>query len=239
MTSRAVIGLGDSITNSCGFPSSNLPLASWAQWVARAVNEPVELFARPGASCAEIERDLLPPASYGARLALVYVGTNDILRGADPDDFEQCFDRLLARACDIARTVLVMTPPLWLGALPTIAPYGFRRVKRIHQFGDVIRQRAIQHSAEVVQAPELYGPAYVAPDRIHPTAAGQLAFADAATWKLRDLGWSATLPSYLAGPRSPLTSWQKIRWHAMTLGHAVKAPPREAGRTLRRALRDS
>jgi lysophospholipase L1-like esterase len=226
-----VIGIGDSITASCGFPAGNLPLASWAQWVARALGEPVDLAACPGATTAEIRRDLLPPASARFRLGLVYCGTNDILKGRDVADFRSDIAAVLERTAEVADAVVTLTQPLWLGRLPTIAPYG-RRLQRIYAFGAAIRQEASKVGVHVAQAPELHGPRYIAGDRIHPTAAGQLAFADAAAWRLRDLGFEISLPSSLVPQPDPVTATERREWLERSARESVEVPLRTLARRL-------
>jgi lysophospholipase L1-like esterase len=233
MSTGGIVGIGDSITASCGFPTGNLPLASWAQWVARALGEPVELFARPGATTGEIRRDLLPPEGRQFRLALIYVGTNDILKGHPVDTVLPDLTAVLDRAAKIALQTIVLTPPLWLGSVPTIAPYG-RRLRRIYSYGSGIRSVADCVSAKAVQAPELHGPRYMAPDRVHPTAAGQIAFAEAAVWALRDLGWDAPLPSSLVAQADPVTIAERRSWIVESAQQAIRLPPRTLARRLLR-----
>lgn len=229
---RGVVGVGDSITASCGFPAGNLPLASWAQWVARALGEPVDLHARSGASSQEVRRDLLPGVDGEYRLALLYVGTNDLLKGRPVGEFAEDFAALVGRLAELAPTVLTFTPPLWVGRVPTIAPYG-RRLRRVYAYGAETRRIGEKAGAEVVQAPEVRGPRYVAADRVHPTAAGQLAFADAAAWRLKDRGWDLPLPSSLVPAADPPTWGERRTWAASTARFMLEAPARQLVRTLR------
>lgn len=227
-----IVAIGDSITNSCGFPAGNLPLASWAQWVARGLDEPITIHARPGYTAAQVRAELLPEVTGRYRLALVYVGTNDMLRARPVADFVADYAAILARAAEVSETVLTLTLPLWVGRVPTIAPYG-RRLRRIYAYGDAMRKAAAEVGALVVQAPEVHGPRYVAADRVHPTAAGHVAFADAAAWALRDAGWTIQVPSHLAGEPDPVTAVERREWVAGSLRPMVEAPLRHLARRLR------
>lgn len=232
MTSRGVVAVGDSITNSCGFPTGNLPLATWAQWVARAIGEPVTTHARSGASTDVIRADLLPEVDGEYRLGLVYCGSNDLLRGRPVEQYVADLDEILARVAKVCDTVLTFTPPLWVGRVPTVAPYG-RRLRRVYAYGAAIRAVAEPLGVQVVQAPELSGPRFVAADRVHPTAAGQLAFADAAVWRLRDLGWDVPLPSSLVAAPDPVSTHDRRVWVAGTAQAMVEAPLRQLVRIVR------
>lgn len=232
MTSRGVVAVGDSITNSCGFPAGNLPLATWAQWVARALGEPITTHARSGASTDAIRADLLPNVDGEYRLGLVYCGTNDLLRSRPVEQYAADLEEILARVAKVCDTVLTFTPPLWVGRVPTVAPYG-RRMTRVNAYSAAIRDVAEPLGVEVVQAPELSGPRFVAADRVHPTAAGQLAFADAAVWRLRDLGWNVPLPSALVASPDPASPHDRRVWLAGTARAMVEAPLRQLVRTLR------
>lgn len=230
MTS-GVLAVGDSITYSCEFPSGNLPMISWGEWVARALGEPLDVQATSGATTPQI-RDLHLPAVTGPyRLGVVYVGTNDILVGPPMDEFASAFESIAARLAETCETVVAVTLPSWVGRMPTVMPYGLRG-RRVRLVRDAVREISERHGFIVVPAPDLKGPAVLAVDRIHPTAGGHILFGDTVARALRDAGWELPLPSELAQQAEPVTVAEWREWVRRTLRRGLALPARRLGRTL-------
>lgn len=209
MTSGGIVAVGDSITNACSKDLSvgGVPSRSWAEWVAAAIGEPLTVHAKPGASSKEI-LSLLPVEIPPARLALVFVGVNNVIswRKWRTNDFAADLGAILDRLAGTER-IAVMLPPKSLGK--TFAPlaYGPLRKYRIKQARAVIRSVAGKRGATVIDSPRLDGDR-IWIDGVHPTSTGHLAMADAALAALGNAARASSLEFHHATLRPDFQKWR-------------------------------
>lgn len=146
---------------------------SWAQWLARALDEPYTCYAVNGARTAEVRARQLPRVRPGHDLACVYTGVNDV-RSPDFDAaaFARDLDAILAGLAHRAARVLVLSPPHDLGR-PSCAPKPARAAA-------LVAVAAGRHGAALCDLADFGGWVDVLPDAVHPTATGQLAIGDRA-----------------------------------------------------------
>jgi lysophospholipase L1-like esterase len=183
---RGLVALGDSITNGRGEPALGVPMQSWAQWLAEALELPFTKLARDGARAADVLADLVPRLAGPYDVGCLYVGVNDT-RALDWDAaaFERDL-RAIAIALNAASArVLVCTLPTDLGR-PRAAP-------KPQAANAIVRAIAAELGAAVVALDDLSGRPWLMPDAVHPTAVGELEIADRAA---RALG-ARRLPSAL------------------------------------------
>ncbi|MGZ4277614.1 MAG: SGNH/GDSL hydrolase family protein, partial [Solirubrobacteraceae bacterium] len=194
MTRRGLVALGDSITNGRGEPVLGVPMQSWAQWLAEALELPFTKLALDGARAPDVLAELVPRLAGPYDLACVWVGVNDTRSvDWDPDAYERDLGAICAAAAAASARLLVCTIPADLGR-PPAGPKPL-------EAGAIIRRVARGTGALVCDLDDLAGPPWMLPDAVHPTAVGQLEIADRAA---RALG-APQLPSALAeapsGPR--------------------------------------
>ncbi len=178
-----VLAFGDSITNGGGELQWGVALQSWALWTARGLGLPYTGFAVDGARVGDVVRSQIPGflAVVGDQarfeLGCLYIGTNDILRpGFSLESFEESLEiatAFLTVRCE--RTVLV-TIPLQMGR-----PRDPGLIERTNR---VIERVARRRGAIVVNLRRFGGRTVLMPDRVHPTAFGQIAIAEAALDRL-------------------------------------------------------
>jgi hypothetical protein len=186
MTKRGLVALGDSITNGRGEPALGVPMQSWAQWLAEALDLPFTKLARDGARAADVLAELVPRLSGPYDVGCLYVGVNDA-RSLDWD--AAAFERDL-RA--IADALAAASERLLLCTLP--ADLGRPRAGAKPQAASaIVRATAAAHGATVLALDDLAGLPWLMPDAVHPTAVGELEIADRAA---RALG-APRLPSSL------------------------------------------
>jgi lysophospholipase L1-like esterase len=173
MTRRGLVALGDSITNGRGEPALGVPMQSWAQWVAEALELPLTKLASDGARAADVRRDLVPRLSGPYDVACLYVGVND---ARSPDWEAAGFEREL-RA--IASALAVCSERLLLCTLPTDLGRPRARPKPAAASA-IVRAVAVEHDAALAELDDLTGARWLLPDAVHPTALGQLEIADRA-----------------------------------------------------------
>ena len=174
MTRRGLVALGDSITNGHGEPALGVPMQSWAQWLAEALELPFTKLARDGALRARRARRAGPapggplrrrlPLRRRQRRALDSTGT-------PPPTSEACARspprwRRAASGCCCARC------PADLGR-PRAAP-------KPRAASAIVRAVAREHGAALADLDDLAGAPWLLPDAVHPTARGQLEIADRA-----------------------------------------------------------
>jgi hypothetical protein len=203
MTRRGLVALGDSITNGHGEPALGVPMQSWAQWLAEALDLPFTKLARDGARVAELRRDLLPRVRGPYDVGCLFTGVNDA-RATDwePRGFEEDVRAILAVLTDACERLLVCTVPADLGRP--------RSSGKARQATAILRAAAADHGAALVELEDLAGPRWVLPDAVHPNALGQLEIADRAA---RVVG-APRLPSSLIeifGSRRALARF-RARW---------------------------
>jgi lysophospholipase L1-like esterase len=173
MTRRGLVALGDSITNGHGEPARGVPMQSWAQWLAEALDLPFTKLARDGARVAELRRDLLPRVAGPYDLGCLYTGVNDA-RALDWDaaGFERDVRAILGSLAEACERLVVCTVPSDLGRP--------RAGSKPREATAILRAAAADHRAVIVDLDDLSGPPWVLPDGVHPSALGQLEIADRA-----------------------------------------------------------
>ena len=187
MTRRGLVALGDSITNGHGEPALGVPMQSWAQWLAEALELPFTKLARDGALARDVLAEQVPrlEGPYDVGLPLRRASTTRARPSGTPAPTSEA---------------LRATPPRWPAAAsgcccarcrPTSAARG-PRPSRAPQAPSSAPWRAstAPRSPSSTNSP---GRRWLLPDAVHPTARGQLEMADRAA---RALG-AATLPSSL------------------------------------------
>jgi lysophospholipase L1-like esterase len=173
MTRRGLVALGDSITNGHGEPALGVPMQSWAQWLAEALDLPFTKLARDGARVAELRRDLLPRVAGPYDLGCLYTGVNDARAlDWDPAGFERDVRAILASLADACERLIVCTVPSDLGRP--------RAGSKPREATAILRAAAADHGAVILDLDDLSGPPWVLPDGVHPSALGQLQIADRA-----------------------------------------------------------
>jgi lysophospholipase L1-like esterase len=186
MTRRGLVALGDSITNGHGEPALGVPMQSWAQWLAEALELPFTKLARDGARVADVLAEQVPRLAGPYDVACVLAGVNDA-RALDWDAraFERDLAAVLDAAAGAAARLVACTLPSDLGR-PRAAP-------KPAAASAVVRRAAGARGAVVVALDDLAGPRLLLPDAVHPTALGQLEIADRAARALE----ARVLPSAL------------------------------------------
>jgi lysophospholipase L1-like esterase len=181
---RGLVALGDSITNGRGEPALGVPMQSWAQWLAEALDLPFTKLAHDGAQAQDVVRELVPRLAGPYDVGCVYVGVNDA-RSVDWDaaSFERDLQTIVAAVAGCSERVLLCTLPTDLGR-PSAGP-------KPAAASAIVRSAAARHGGAVAELDDLAGTRWLLPDAVHPTALGQLEIADRAA---RALG-AARLPS--------------------------------------------
>jgi GDSL-like Lipase/Acylhydrolase family len=184
--SRGLVAVGDSITNGRGEPALGVPMQSWAQWLAEALELPFTKLARDGARAADVLADLVPRLAGPYDVGCAYVGVNDA-RSLDWDAaaFERDLRAIAGALAAASERLLMCTLPTDLGR-PRAAP-------KPQAASAIVRAVAADVGAAVVALDDLSGRPWLMPDAVHPTAVGELEIADRAA---RALG-APRLPSSL------------------------------------------
>lgn len=181
---KALLAVGDSLTAGHGLPVAGLPCRSWASWLAWASVLPLEDHCVSGSTSAMVVRDQLPLVSGPYRVAVTMLGANDLRQGCLPSTED--LDRVLGRLRAVAEHVLVGTLPRALlpglhagpGAVRLLAACRQATVEAAHRAG-----------VQVLVLDDLLAGAFdVGPDRLHPSALGQLVIARRAAVALDGLG---------------------------------------------------
>jgi lysophospholipase L1-like esterase len=170
---RGLVALGDSITNGRGEPALGVPMQSWAQWLAEALELPFTKLARDGGRTTDVLEVLVPRLSGPYDVGCLYVGVNDV-RSPDWDAaaFERDVRAILAALAGCSERLLVCTMPTDLGR-PSCAP-------KPAVANAILRTAAGECDAAVAALDDLAGRPWLLPDAVHPTALGQLEIADRA-----------------------------------------------------------
>jgi hypothetical protein len=170
---RGLVALGDSITNGHGEPALGVPMQSWAQWLAEALEMPFTKLARDGAQAEDVLRELVPHLSGPYDVGCLYVGVNDTRSGGwDPASFAHQLEAIVSALGACSERLLLCTLPAELGR-PRAAP-------KPAAASAIVRGVAAQHGAALADLDDLSGPPWLLPDAVHPTALGQLQIADRA-----------------------------------------------------------
>ncbi|NNG36151.1 GDSL-type esterase/lipase family protein [Nakamurella aerolata] len=192
-----VVALGDSVTAGVG--DSAGAVSGWSAHLAHRMRARHCNLGRNGARAADVRQQQLPVAlTSGARLATVFIGGNDVLRGDfDPDSV--CTDAAATltalRQADIQP--LLVLPPMVGPELP--APAAVRRVlgRRTEQLREallvaVLLAEAAAGSVLTVDAQQVRAQAGASVfhiDRIHPSPTGHRLLAAHAARRLVRAGW--------------------------------------------------
>jgi lysophospholipase L1-like esterase len=185
MTTRGLVALGDSITNGRGEPALGVPMQSWAQWLAEALDLPFTKLARDGARTADVLAELVPRLAGPYDVGCLFVGVNDA-RSLDWNAaaFEHDLRAIASALAAASARMLVCTLPTDLGRPPADP--------KPRAANAIVRAAAAEHGATVVALDDLAGRTWMLPDAVHPTAVGELEIADRAA-------------SALGAPRLPST----------------------------------
>jgi lysophospholipase L1-like esterase len=186
MTRRGLVALGDSITNGRGEPALGVPMQSWAQWLAEALELPFTKLARDGARASDVVAELVPRLAGPYDVACLYVGVNDA-RSVEWDAaaFERNLRAIAAALAACSERLVLCTLPIDLGR-PRAAP-------NPRTASAIVRAVGAERDATIVALEDLAGRWWLFPDAVHPTALGQLEIADRAALALG----ASCLPSSL------------------------------------------
>jgi lysophospholipase L1-like esterase len=186
MTTRGLVALGDSITNGRGEPALGVPMQSWAQWLAEALELPFTKLAVDGAQAADVLAELVPRLDGPYDIGALYVGVNDVRAATwDAIAFERDLRAIAEALTACCARLVVCTIPTCLGR-PRAAPKPLAATA-------VVKRMAKRDQAVVAALDDLAGPPWLLPDAVHPTAVGQLEIADRAARALN----AQRLPSTL------------------------------------------
>ena len=163
-----LIVLGDSIVHAED---------SWAAWLARSMGEPLRRLSANGARSDDVLEQLQGLAGERHATACLSVGTNDVLFDWDAAGFADRLGRIVEAVGASADRVVVPTISLSLARFPGGGPEFRRRVQEANT-------ALAASGALVIRGDDLSGPRLLQPDRIHPTAEGQLLLADRAATAL-------------------------------------------------------
>jgi lysophospholipase L1-like esterase len=189
-----VLAFGDSITNAGGDLQWGVALQSWALWVARSLGLPYTGYAVDGAEAPDVvaeqipafqRRNAEPEARYD--LGCLYIGVNDV-RSVDWDAerFTSAYTAALRFLGDRCDRVLTATAPRRLGVPPADM--------KVTELNAIVRREGAAHGAIVVDLSAFGARNHVMPDRIHPTAFGQIAIAERALAVLAADGLPTRVP---------------------------------------------
>jgi lysophospholipase L1-like esterase len=204
-----LVALGDSITNGRGEPALGVPMQSWAQWLAEALELPFTKLARDGARAQEVLAELAPRLAGPYDIGCLYVGVNDA-RSADWDaaSFERDVQAIVAAMAACCERLLLCTLPADLGRP--------RAGAKAVAASAVVRSVAAHDGAAVADLDDLAGPRWLLPDAVHPTALGQLEIADRAARALGAAGRPSASIEVQASRRARARF--TARWGALLAG---------------------
>jgi lysophospholipase L1-like esterase len=227
-----VLAFGDSITHGGGELQWGVALQSWAQWVARGLGLPFTSRAVDGARVEGVVREQIPAferhtARPEARydVGCLYIGVNDVRA---PDWDAAAFERDFASALDFLAVrsdrALVLTAPLDLGR-PRAGP-------KVIELNAAIARAGAGAGALLVDLSDFRARNWVMPDRVHPTAFGQVAIAERALDVLaRDGATPVVRASTLIDYET--TRWKRLRGDATYIyrsgKHAIRAAAAREG----------
>ena len=188
----AVIGASDAVGLGVRSPRRD----GWVPRFASTLPQPVEVLnlGVPGSTLRQAIQQQLPRAVEAQpHLITVWLVVNDVLAGVTPWDYAQDIDQLLKTLRRETDSVVAIAnapfPPAGLD--PWGLPEAARRAVAM-LWNAPIAAAARSHGAVLV---DLYrrwvvaeNPAFIGPDRLHPTAEGYRALADVFAETLRDAG---------------------------------------------------
>ncbi|MDQ4051633.1 MAG: SGNH/GDSL hydrolase family protein [Actinomycetota bacterium] len=205
-----IVAVGDSLVNA---------ELSWAHWLGRAMDQPLDRVSADGARSAGVREQVRLLEGHQYDVACLTVGTNDILFDWDPGEFADNLAAIVDAAKGSAERVVVPTISLGLASFPGSGAVFRRRVRQANAVLD-------ESGALVFAGDDLRGPRLMGPDRIHPTLVGQLVLADRAA---ELLGVAPSPSSLVARDRAP--GWSS--YYRVTAG---QVPRRIVKRALGRPM---
>ncbi len=225
MPGLGVLALGDSITNGGGELQWGVALQSWALWTARGLGLPYTGHAVDGATIDGVLSVQIPrhEAAHPAApydVGCLYVGANDVRAASwDPAAFAAGHARALAWLAARAERLLTVTVPLDLGRP--------RAGAAVVEANAAIEHSAREHGALVVDLRGMRARNHLMPDRVHPTAFGQIAIAERALGVLAADGLTVRVrPSSLIAYQT--TRRGRLRGDATYVYRSVKHAARGA-----------
>lgn len=195
MTSGGIVAVGDSIINAD---------KSWGYWLAQATGMELTRYSVGGSTSTQALPQL-DAVDRHYRLAVVTIGTNDVLFDWEPARFEANVTRIFDALTATADRVLVQTVPVSLSRFPGSG----RTIQRRVEAANAILVSVAGHVARVsvVDGSDLRGHRLMSVDRVHPSVLGQLVLADRAARAL-DL---TVVPSNLHDGTQPFNLAAHIR----------------------------
>lgn len=156
---KRMVAVGDSIINGKTKTVAGVPGKSWARWAAEAAGYQYEQYARGGATSTEIVRQMLPSVTGRYDVGVLNMGTNDAILGFDPDTLRRNLLTAVETMQEHCDRVFMLS-----------VPYSARA-------DAIVQEVAATHGLTVIDG-TLGGPRLFQPDRVHPTALGQLTLGD-------------------------------------------------------------
>ncbi|WP_083942289.1 SGNH/GDSL hydrolase family protein [Sanguibacter suarezii] len=156
----SLVALGDSIVNGFTVPLANIPSMGFGHWVAEAADCSYTRYGRGGATSEVVAAELAFLVATTYDYAVVSVGTNDALQGIPPEILQANASLILHRLQGVANQIAVIT------------------VRSADHTAALRRAATEVGTGVVVVDGTLSGALLLGPDRIHPTALGQLLIAD-------------------------------------------------------------
>jgi lysophospholipase L1-like esterase len=213
-----LVALGDSFSCGEGVGTTIDRASTWVALLARGLGYELDVLAMPGASVAEVSRQLDGVRPQRGEIATLLVGLNDIVRaGFDLEQIRQDLARLVAELAATHDTVLVgrWHDPTELRPVPVPVPARLRdrMAARMHQVNDTITAAAALHGAllfDLDAIPQLRRREAWAVDRVHPSCYGHQAIAAAAASALAEVGYVIPVGPEL--PPSPVRRIDECRW---------------------------
>lgn len=205
-----LVAVGDSIVHAAD---------SWPDWLARAMGQELRRLSANGARSDDVLAQLAGLEGERYDVACLSVGTNDVLFDWDAEGF--------------AARLATIVPALQARSDRVITPTVSESLARFAGAGAELRNRVREANAAlgacgatVIAGHDLRGARLLQPDRIHPTAEGQLLLADRAAAVLG----VTPAPSSLAHERTGADRWT---YHRVAAG---QVPRRAVKRVLRRPM---
>jgi lysophospholipase L1-like esterase len=215
-----LVALGDSITNGGGNMAFGVYPRSWAQWLADALELPYTGLATDGAVAADVVREQVPRLRGAYDVGCLYVGVNDVRStGWDAGTYDALLGQALGALAARCARVVAVTIPLDLGRP--------RAGAKVVDANAIVRRRAREAGAVIVELDALRGHRWVLPDAVHLSALGQVEVAERAA---RALGGTPRSPLALADPdrgRHAEVLW--ARAYARMLARDLRRRVREGG----------
>lgn len=208
MENGHLLAVGDSITAGHTDSMVRVPGLGFGQWVADSLEFSYTRYARGGYTSAQIVAELLPKAQAHYDIALMSIGTNDVIQGLPLDALFENVDKALGHLASHAGKVAVLSVP------------------QSSEASANIQAAAARHGAVMVDA-TLHTARLMSSDGIHPTALGQLELADRVA---AALGVQPASSRAHAGGQLPLSPGYYIR-------HLMDRQYHLARRTAKRVIR--